>query len=167
MRQFHVREHRFFDDIVVVRAHADPDVKGIVQVQPKRATGRMQIFISARDGHRDVFAALLDAQAPGRRDTGLNLIGACAFGFAILQRSQTVAVQRGVGVGGIGIETLTDDQASFAMRVAALADEADVRRERYVAGNFFPNEVKRVVGEPHVLAAAADGVTATSGVILD
>ena len=43
---------------------------------------------------------------------------------------------------------------------AALAGQADIRRQRHVARDFFPYDVKRVVGEPHVLPAASNLVNA-------
>ena len=56
-----------------------------------------------------------------------------AFFFAILQRGEAVAVQRGVDVNGIGVERLANHQHAFAMRVAAEAVEVIVGGDREVA----------------------------------
>jgi len=61
---------------------------------------------------------------------------------------------RGIGIRGIGFESLADQQAGLAMRVAAGAREFHVGRERHVARKLFPDEVEPVVGGPHVRAAA-------------
>ena len=45
------------------------------------------------------------------------------------------------------------------MRIAALARKGNIGRERHVAGDFFPNKMKRIVGEPHIRSAARDGVS--------
>src|ERR1043166_8637641 len=120
----------------------------------------MQFFARAGDGHRKVFAALLDAQSRRCRNSGLDFINASAFALAILQRVQAITVQHGISISGIGIESLPNDEASLAMRVATRFGKCDVCSERNVAGNLFPNEMKRVVGEPHVFTAAGYGVAA-------
>jgi len=83
-----------------------------------------------------------------------------------LQGRKAVAMQSCVGISGIQIETLSKDQTGLAMRVASGANKSDVGGERYVAGHFLPNKMKRVVGEPHVRASARDGVTALGRVEL-
>jgi hypothetical protein len=53
------------------------------------------------------------------------------------------------------------------MGVAASAKPTDVRSQRQVSRHLFPDKVERVVGEPHVLAAARDEVTFLRGIVLD
>ena len=60
-----------------------------------------------------------------------------AFGIAVLKRSEAAAVQRDVGIGRVGIETLTDHDDGFAMFVDAASNEGDVSVEGDVAGDFF------------------------------
>src|SRR6266545_4868604 len=76
-------------------------------------------------------------------------------------------MQRGVGIGGISVKTLADEEARFAMRIPAAAEKGNVCRECHVAGNFLPNEMKRVIGKPHVLPAAGDRVSAADCIVLD
>src|SRR4051812_32676399 len=45
------------------------------------------------------------------------------------------------------------------MRLLPLTDEGDVRRECQISGSLLPNKLKRILGRPHVLAAAGDGVS--------
>jgi hypothetical protein len=44
--------------------------------------------------------------------------------------------------------------------ISVCARPAHVRREREIAGHFLPDEVKSVVGKPHVGAAAGDEIFA-------
>ena len=94
-----------------------------------------------------------------------DLVGDSVVGFAILERGEAIAVKRGVGIGGIGVEGLADDETGFAMFVAGGADEGNIGGERGVAGNFSPNEVERIVGEPHVAAAAGDEISLVGGIV--
>ena len=76
-------------------------------------------------------------------------------------------MDRGVGVRRIGIQTLANQQTRFAVGVAARAGPLNVRRQRDVARQFFPNEMKRVVGGPHIFPAAADEVSLLCCVVID
>ena len=58
---------------------------------------------------------------------GFNFVGVRALGVAVLQRGEAVAVARYVGVDGVGIERLTHHEHRFAVGVALVADEVDVR----------------------------------------
>ena len=72
-----------------------------------------------------------------------------------------------IGVGGLGIEALTNEQARLAMGIAAGADPANVRRERDIARHPLPDEVQRVFAKPHILAAAGNEIALRPGVIGD
>ena len=50
------------------------------------------------------------------------------------------------------------------MRVAARADPVNLRGECQVARHSFPNKVHRVIGKPHVVAAARDEVGLLGGI---
>jgi len=80
------------------------------------------------------------------------------FGVPGLERCQSIAMNRCVGIDGIGVERLANEKAGLPMIVATRSNERDVRGERDVSRDFLPNEVKRIVGEPHVVAAACDSV---------
>src|SRR5262245_24945391 len=121
-----VRKKSLLDDVVVVRADAEADIERLGQFDPERAARRLQRFVFAGDRHEDVIAAFLDLNAARRLHVRLNLARRAALYFSVLQRGQAVAVQRRVGVGRIRVETLTDDQTGFAMRIAAGADELNV-----------------------------------------
>ena len=150
-----------------MRAHPQTDVKRLGQVEPERTARWPQFSILCRDGHRNVTAPLLDAQSLRPGDGGLDFVGALVAGWAVLQRGQAVAVQRCVGVGRIRLEILANEQAGLAMRIAARADQRDVRPERHVPGHFLPDEVEGVVGEPHVGAPARHGISAARAIELD
>jgi hypothetical protein len=51
------------------------------------------------------------------------------------------------------------------MFVDALAEEGDVSVEGDVAGDFLPDEVKGVVGEPHVVSGRGEGERLVGGVV--
>ena len=110
-------------------------------------------------------AALFEAHALRGKIGGLDVFGHRAFFFAILQRGEAVAVQRGVDVDGVGVERLANHQHAFAMRVAAEAVERNVGGDADVARHFFPGELELVAGHPHVVAAAGDGVGFRVGVV--
>ena len=60
--------------------------------------------------------------------------------------------------GRVAVERLANHEHGFAMGIAACAEEGDVGGEGDVAGDFLPGEVEVVDAEPHVFAAAGDGV---------
>ncbi len=111
----------------------------------------------------DVLPLLLEPEPLRGRDVRLDLVREVALGIAELQRGQAVAVERGVDIGGVGVEVLAEDQARLAMRLLALADERDIGRERtpsVAAVDALPGVMEGVAGRPHVGAAARDGVGA-------
>ena len=115
-----------FRGIVVVRANTQSDVKRLLQFEPKRTTcGAQFAFAVQRQVTSKHIPALLDPQPAGARSRSDWISCVSALGFAILQRGQSVAVQRRIGIGGIRVEVLPDKQTSFAMRIAALALEYD------------------------------------------
>ena len=65
------------------------------------------------------------------------------------------------------LEILANEQAGLAMRIAARADQRDVRPERHVPGHFLPDEVEGVVGEPHVFAATGDAIASARRIEFD
>src|SRR5262245_14252468 len=121
-----ISENGLLDDVVVVSADSQADIERLIQSEPERTARRLQRFALAGDGHEDVIAALLDLNTARRLHVRLNLARRAALYFTILQRGQAVAVQRRVGVGRIGVETLPNDQTGLAMRIAAGADELNV-----------------------------------------
>lgn len=72
-----------------------------------------------------------------------------------------------IGVGGLGIEALTNEQTCLAMGIAARADPPNVRRERDIARHPLPDEVQRVFAKPHILSAAGNEVALLPDVISD
>ena len=53
------------------------------------------------------------------------------------------------------------------MGITPAVFQSDVRRERHVARDLFPNEMKRVLGKPHVRPTACDCVCVPVGRNLD
>ena len=139
-------------------ADAQPDVEGLGEADLERTARRMQGLVFTGDRHGDKVALLLDADPARRGDIGLNLARDAARRLPVLQRGEAVAMNDRVGVGGLGIEALTDEQTRLAMGIAAGADPANVRRQRDIARHPLPDEVQRVFGKPHVLAAAGDEI---------
>ena len=74
-----------------------------------------------------VLPALLDPEPDWGRDVRLHLVRRGPLGVAELERRQAVAVQRGVDVGGVGVEALADHQARLAVRVLARCRETRCR----------------------------------------
>ena len=50
------------------------------------------------------------------------------------------------------------------MRIAAGADEFNVRRQHEITRHLLPDKMEGVVGEPHVFAAAGDEILALGGI---
>jgi len=76
--------------------------------------------------HRNHVAALFDPEASGAFCVGLDFVSEFAFGFAGLEGGEAIAVEGGVGIGGIRVEGLADQQDGFAVAVAAGGFEFDV-----------------------------------------
>ena len=161
---FDIGELGLLEHVVIMRADTEAEIERFVQLDSERSSGRVQGFAGGGDVKGNIGAAPLDAQAGRVGCRGLDLAGLGVRCFAVLEASQAVAVKNRVGVSRIGFESLPEDQAGFAVRVSIRADPADVRRESHIPGHLFPDKMKRVVGEPHVFAAAADEVGAFSGV---
>ena len=87
--------------------------------------------------------------------------------LAGLQRGQSAAVQRHVGIGGIGLQALPDHEYGFAVRISACSEKGDIGSKCYIAGDLLPGEVQGVRGKPHVFAAAGDRVSPCGGIIFD
>ena len=148
-----------------MRADADADVKVAFDRKADRSAGRVQIGAAAGEVEIEKIAALFEAHALRGKIVGLDVFGVRAFFFAILQRGEAVAVQRGVDVDGICVERLANHQHAFAMRVAADSVEINVGADADVARHFFPGELEIVFGHPHVVAAAGDCVGLRGGVV--
>ncbi len=118
-----------------------------------------------REEHIDVVAVFFDAEALWAGDGGLDFVGGSAGLVAILEGGEADSVQGGIGIGGIGVEALADDEAGFSMGIFAIDGEHYVGFEGEIGGDFFPDEVERVGGEPHVFAVAGDGVGFLEGVV--
>ena len=128
--------------------------------------GRHQFLAWLAREHGEHIAATLDADARGTGDGALDLRRDTARRQAVLQRRETVAVQRDVGVGESRVSVLPDHEDGLAMRHRAGADELHVGRQRDVAGKPLPGEVAGVVRAPDVGAAAGDAILAVRGVEL-
>jgi hypothetical protein len=86
--------------------------------------------------------------------------------IAELERGEADAVEGDIDGGRGAIERLADHQNRFAVRIAAQAEEGDVRGERDVARDLLPGELKVVNAEPHVFAAATEGI-GMCGIVID
>src|SRR5467141_2526377 len=163
--QIDIREHRFLDDVFIVAAHADPHVKRLLQCDPQGSACQMKFAVFLREPQGEVRAALFYPQPRRRGNVGLDFVRDRALLLAILQRSQTAAMQRRVRVRRIGIQALADHEHRFSVFVRALPEKGDVRRQRDVAGHFLPRELESVASKPHVLAAAGDRVASFRRVV--
>src|SRR6266568_1840871 len=76
-------------------------------------------------------------------------------------------MQGRIRVSGVGVETLAQHETGLSMRIAARCDERNIRRQRHVAGNLFPYEMKGVVREPHVFAATGDAIASARSIAFD
>jgi hypothetical protein len=90
-----------------------------------------------------------------------------AFFIASLYGREAVAMQRGVDVWRIGIQSLADHQDTFAMSFASSSEKSNIGCQSYIASYLFPNELKGVGGSPHILATSGDRVRACCRIVLD
>jgi hypothetical protein len=116
--EFDFTEGGGFEAFVVVRADAEADVERLLEGEAKTSAGGIERLAFGGDGHGDVLAALFEAEPFRGFSAGLDFVCASACGGAILKGGQSVAVQGGIGVGGIGVEGLADNQNGFAMGIA-------------------------------------------------
>src|ERR1017187_2362955 len=79
---------------------------------------------------------------------------------AVLKRRQAAAMKGDIRVNRTRLERLANEQARLAMRIAADADEFNVRRQREIARHLLPDKTEGVVGEPHVFATAGNEIAA-------
>ncbi len=75
-------------------------------------------------------------------------------------------MQGNVGIRGIGVESLANHHYSFAMRILACANKAQIGGNGNIAGNFLPNELESIRGKPHVLSAAGQGIALLGSVVV-
>ena len=163
--QIYIREHRCFHHVFIVAAHAYPHVKRRFQSDPRGSARQIKFTFFVRQPQGEVRAAFFNPQPRRRGNIGLYFVGGRALLLAILQRGQTAAVQRRVGVRRIPVKALADHEHRFAMLVHALAEKRDVRRQRRIAGHFLPHELESIAGKPHILATASNGVAALRSVV--
>ena len=64
----------------------------------------------------------------------------------------------GIRVTGVSCEFVPGNDANFAVRVGAFADELDAGRDDKIALDFFPQKVKLICLVPHVDARTFHGV---------
>src|SRR6266446_571024 len=74
-------------------------------------------------------------------------------------------MERDIGIGGIGVETLTHRQHGLAMAFHTLANEVDVGCDNEIPRDSLPDKMKRVHRPPHVGAAPSDAIFAGGSVI--
>src|SRR5579859_1312735 len=120
---------------------------------------------SSPASHGEVIAVLFDFEVLGRPERGLDFAREAAFFVAELERGHAIAVEGDVGVGRIGVQRRTHHKKRLAMRIHAFADKLNVRLEKTVAGNFYPDKVEIVFIEPDIFAAGGDGVGFVRGIV--
>lgn len=126
----------------------------------------MQFSILTRDKGIEEVAAFLESDGLRRGDVGLNFVGIGVGGAAKLERGEAAAVDGHVDRSRGPVKRLPDHEHGLAVGIATRADERNVGGESYIAGRFLPGELEVVDAEPHVLAAAAQGIGAAVAVIL-
>ena len=127
----------------------------------------MKFLIRARDEGIEEVAALLDANGLWRGDMGLDFVGIRAWSVAILERGESDAVHGDVDGRAVAVERLAQHEHGFAMRIPTGTEEGNVGGEGGIARDLFPGEVEVVDSEPHIFAAAGDGVGAFGGVVIN
>jgi hypothetical protein len=71
----------------------------------------------------------------------------------------------GIGIGGIAVKALADHQHPLLVGIACCGWEGNLGRQRHIAGDFFPDVMKRVGCSPDVLTAGGNAVGLLGGVI--
>ena len=69
-------------------------------------------------------------------------------------------MHRDVDISGIGRESLAHHEAGLAMGIASAAEPLYPRLQRKIPRYSPPDEMKRIVGEPHILSAASNQIGA-------
>src|SRR5579871_6509469 len=136
----------------IMRTKADAGVKRLVEMQPDGCTGLVQRLTVQADEHRKGIATFFKTYAAWRIDVELDALRRFALRHAELQAGQSRAVLRGVGIGAVGIEALPKNENGFTMLAVrpGLNGIIDVGREREIAGNLLPQEMKSVRGRPEI-----------------
>ena len=132
------------------------------------------MFNPCADEQRDGIPALFDADAFGEHrheavrvssageaaasDAILHVFYAHAFIGALRQMEHAQAVQGDHGFFGIVIQILADDQDCFAVAVTVRVGIFDIRRQRNIAGHFFPEITKLIARVPDVVSSGIDCV---------
>jgi len=156
--EFDVGKDRLLKRVVVVGANAQPDIERVLELDLERATCRTKRRACRGKGHENAVALLLNPDPCRCGNVRLDFTGRAAPGFAILKRSETIPVNHGISVGRTGVQILPNQEARFAMGIAAGADPADIRSECHIARHLFPHEMKCIICGPHVFAAASNEV---------
>src|SRR6266849_10496269 len=150
-----VGEDRCLQNICIMRAHRQAHINRILQHHRCWADG-FQFFARVAGIYRELTPAAFDADAYRADDRGSNLLSVGVRGAAELQGSESITVERDIGISSIGVEALANHERRFAVFDRAGADEAHVNGQRHVAREALPNEVKGVGRLPHVGAAAGN-----------
>ncbi len=132
-----------------MRANANANVERTFERDSCRGASDLQVVPNGGERQIHVLPVFLQTQPCRGRKVGLDFVGIGTFDITILERGKPVAMKRHVGVGRIGIETLSEDQNGLAMFVSSGAEEGDIGGEGNVAGKFLPDEVKGVGTGPH------------------
>ena len=148
-------------------ADAQSDVERLAEFNLEGATGCVQRLSFGGHGHGDVIALFFDSDPSRRGDIRLDFTRRTAGVLTVLKRREAITVDDGVGVRRVGLQTLANQQTRFAVGIAARADPANVRRERDLARHFFPDEMKCIVGEPHIFSSTGDEISLFRRIIFD
>ena len=148
-------EDGFLDFVDVVRAEADADVEGLLEMELDAGADLVERGVGRRgEIQGEGVAAFFETKALGSGAIQLDALGDSAGIAAILERGFAGAMRGGVGVGRVSVEGLTNDEDGLAMRavLAGGVGKVDIGGEGDVAGGFLPEEVESVGCAPEISA---------------
>ncbi len=131
--EFHVGEFGLFYEGVVMSANPQPDIKRLLQLELERASGMAERLALRGDGHEEAVALLVDANSSRPSGVGLDLVSPFAASGTVLKGGQAVAVEGGIHISRVGIETLTNQQTRFTVRLFPIVGPANAGRQRNIA----------------------------------
>src|SRR6185295_3563502 len=100
-----------------MRADTDSYVEGFLQLHAHGSTGESE-RVCRTYVHIKILADLLNPDALWSRDVGLDFMRGGAAFVARLQRRQSVAMQRHVGISGVSGKALADHKNRLLVRIS-------------------------------------------------
>ena len=123
--EFDVRKRGRFGCLFVVSTDAETNGNRTGERDSDGSTGKRQCLARFRGEEQNVHPSSHELNAIRVFQIGLHFVRRGTLGIAELERGQSIAVDRDIDVGRVGIERLADQKAGFAVRVFARLRKAN------------------------------------------